>query len=91
MTSMTRHIVFFSAAIVFVASLASDYYLTGIYVYYPRAPDIAAQKVVPYRLKGITVYVTSSEKKQIDMVTLFEIGAGVLVFSMIAVDRIKAS
>ena len=89
MKPLIRHIIFFSAAIIFVASLAADYYLTGIYVYYPRTPDVAAQKIVPYRLKGITVYVTSNDKRQIDMVTLFEIGAGVVVFAMIAIDRIK--
>jgi hypothetical protein len=91
MNNLFRQIVFFNAAMILIASLAANYYLTGIYVHYPRTPDSAAERVVPYRLKGITVYFTSTDKRKIDFVMLFQLGAGLVSFAMIAADRIKAS
>lgn len=42
--------------------------LDARFVYFSQKPDPATQHVVPYRLKGVIVYLTRSQKEEVDRV-----------------------
>ena len=52
---------FFLGLLLLIGSLAVEYYLTGVYVHYPQAPQTATQQILPYHVRSVTVYVTPSE------------------------------
>jgi hypothetical protein len=79
---LTR-LLFFAGLIVIVGTIAYDYYLTGIFVSYPRAPQTATGQIVPHRVRSVTVYVTRHEMNTLNVLQTLEIiGLGVVVIAI---------
>ena len=78
---------FFVGLLLLIVSLAYGYYLTGIYVHYPQAPQSATQQTVPYHVRSVTVYVTHSEMNTIEVVKGGEL-AGLALVGLAIVIRI---
>ena len=84
---VARRVGFALAVIAFIGSLAFSYYLTSIYVTFPQVPDAKTQHVVPYDVKGTTVYVTQNQMTEIKVVRTVQIASGIIFFALIASFR----
>jgi hypothetical protein len=54
-----------SAFLVGLLALSTLYVTENTYVTYPRVPNPSLGRVVPYDVKGITVYVTESQRETV--------------------------
>src|SRR5258708_785086 len=80
-----KKVVGISAAIVLIAAWFYSGSLQNSYIYYPRAPNPADGKVVPYPVKGIVVYITKDQRMLLSWLTWIEIGSGAIAALVILV------
>ena len=74
-----RKIIFGAAAVVFTAAFGLDAALVNTYVGYPRAPDVATQRTVPYVAKRVLVYISEDEGKLLSWLRDIEIASGAVI------------
>lgn len=72
----------FISLITFLVSIFSLGWLDNQYVAYSQAPDISSQRVVPYPVKGVVVYVTELERKTLSILSGSEL-VSMLTFALI--------
>ena len=74
-----RKVIFGAAAVVFTAAFILDGALVNTYVGYPRAPDVATQRTVPYVAKRVLVYISEDERKLLSWLRNIEIASGAVI------------
>jgi hypothetical protein len=74
-----------SAAVVLIAAWFYSGSLDDSYVYYSRTPISADGQIVPYRVKGVVVYITEDQRMLLSWLTWIEICAGAIVGLVILV------
>ena len=62
----------FNSVLAFLVSIFLLSWLDNSYVTYSQAPDILSQRVVPYHVKGVVVYITESQRKILAVLTISE-------------------
>jgi len=68
-----------AAGFVFVLSLVIGWILENTYVTWPREPNPALGRTVPYTIKSLTVYITPAERDILTWLTRVEIGSGAVI------------
>ena len=74
-----RKVLLVGSAFVGAISMALYGILENTYVNYPRDPDQVLGRVVPHKVKGITVYITEHQSEVIHWVIWILIASGALI------------
>ena len=82
-----KQIIGFSAALLFVAAWFASGFLDNTYVSFPRVPNEAEQKVVPYAVKGVVVFITARQHNLLSWLTWIQTGSGLLAAFVILLHR----
>lgn len=80
---------FFAGLIVLICGAGYDYYLTGIYLGYPQAPQTVTGEIVPYHVRSAVVYVTQRDIDVIYFVKGAELLGAAMAIAGVALRAIK--
>ena len=80
-----KKIVGLSAAIVLITAWFCSGGLDNAYVNYPRTPNLDNGRTVPYRVKGIVVYITEQQRSLLSGLLWIEIFSASIVGLVILV------
>ncbi|PBB67504.1 hypothetical protein CK228_16995 [Mesorhizobium sp. WSM4312] len=80
---------FTSAAAIFAAAIFYNTLIDNEYVYFIRMPDPEVGKIVPYHVKGISVYITIEQYKFIYWLRFVEIISGALILIGALISKIN--
>ena len=83
-----RRILLVSSAFVGLLSMSTYGVLENSYVNYSRVPEEALGRVVPHKVKGITVYITEKQSEMIHWVTSILIVSGSLVLIVLFLNLV---
>jgi hypothetical protein len=67
-----------AASVALVLAWFGTGFLENAWVSGPRGPNLATRQTLPYELKGITVYITEWNKRELDMLQIFMIISGAI-------------
>jgi hypothetical protein len=84
---LIRTAVLLVVGVVWVASMFTQTVLDNTYVTYPRAPDAASQRTMPYVPRHVVVYITSEQKAVLDWLRWLEISSGALVLISLVLNQ----
>ena len=82
-----KKIVGLSAGLILVVAGFIHAGLQNTYVTYPRTPNQEEGRTVPYKAKGIVVYITEEQEKFLSWLMWIEIGSGMVAALVILVHR----
>lgn len=77
MKSRGRSIILRLLASIFFIAFMYHWHLMYDFFYYPRVPDASSGHVVAYMVKGVSVYITSSENRILYALLFVEIFVGI--------------
>lgn len=75
------------AAVVLIVAVFVWGILENTYVSYPRSPDPQNGRIVPHAVKGITVYITESQRDLLSWVRWIGIGSGAIAVLVTVINR----
>jgi hypothetical protein len=82
-----RRLVLAGAGVAWVAAMVAHGLLDNTYVNYPRVPDPAQSRTVPYEVKRVVVYVTEIQSDVLCMLEWTEIVSGALILISLILDQ----
>lgn len=74
----------FVSLITFLVSISSLSWLDNRYVVYGQAPDPSSQRVVPYQVKDVVVYLREDQRRTLVILSVSEV-ASMVIFTLIVV------
>jgi hypothetical protein len=77
------------SAVVFGSTIFVLGELDNEYVYYPRTPDSTTNRIVPYAVKGIVVYVTPCQRNVLRWLVNVEVASLAILTVLIVVGGVK--
>ena len=75
------------AAVVLLAVAFLLTILENTYVTYPRIPNPGRGRIVPYTVKGVVIYITSSQYDLLSWLSSIETGSAVVIALVILIHR----
>jgi hypothetical protein len=82
-----RRAAFAGAAVAWVGAMGLQAVLDTTYFNYPRTPDPAIGRTVPYEVKRVVVYITNDQRAVLDWVRWIWVGAGALLIISSVIDQ----
>jgi hypothetical protein len=88
MFNRLRFVLLAFASMAWVGAIITQGIIDNLYVNYPRTPDQLVQRIIPYSVKRIVVYLTPQQAGLLECLRPIEIASGVLIILLLIANKL---